>query len=201
MKPNRWLGAVLLLAAAQQATAQTANTCFPPPISDCGKGAVRGVTDGVEWSAWWVERDFGWARAHWYRAPGATVILPAPGTASTPQGFAAELWRLNLGSTARSCDKVPIDPVALPACNAMFRAAAQTMPPPILYDVGRATAADGTRPGYRLSSTGALVSDGTRHKTGTWCECWRGAVKPGASQYCLVTQTQSYAVCRRESVP
>lgn len=79
-----------MLAATAQAQQAPPNTCFPPPVSDCGKGAVRGVTEGVEWSAWWVERDFDWKREHWYRAPGATVILPAPGI-SSPIAFAAGL--------------------------------------------------------------------------------------------------------------
>lgn len=185
---------LLLFFISNVSTAQV--TCFAPPISDCGKGAVRGVTDGVEWSAWWVERNFTWARVHWYRAPGATVVLPAPGT-SSPTAFAAELWRLNIGDVMKSCDAAPMPQEAFSACNAMRLAAAKSYPPEILYAVDRATSADGTRPGYKLSSAGALVADGTRHKTGTSCECWRGAIKPSASQYCLVTLTQSYTVCKR----
>lgn len=196
MKKSAWFCVSLLLAGSTHAQV----TCFPPPVSDCGKGAVRGVTDGVEWSAWWVERNFTWARAHWYRAPGATVILPAPGI-SSQTAVAAELWRLNIGDAMKSCDAVPMPQEAFSACNAMRLAAEKSYPPEIRYAVDRATSADGTQPGYKLSSTGALVADGSRHRTGAACECWRGAVKPSASQYCLVTQTQSYTVCRRESVP
>lgn len=193
------LFAALLLcgaAQAQPAPAPAPVNCFPPPISACGKGPVRGMVDGVEWGAWWAERAFDWQRVHWYRLPGANVLLPAPGLAD-PQGFAAELWRLNLlGGNVRHCIASP-HPTARPACLAMLAASEQTRPPPILYDVDRASALDGTRPGYRLTATGALALDGTRHRAGAWCECWRGAAKPGATQYCLVTQTASYAACRR----
>lgn len=188
---------LLLFFISNVSTAQV--TCFPPPVSDCGKGAVRGVTGGVEWSAWWAERAFDWVPVHWYRAPGAAVTLPAPGAASTAQDFAQALWRLNAGEGLRRCGTSAASSASIrAACEAMRSAVEATKPAPILYNVDRATSTDGTRPGYRLiSSTGALVADGSRHKAGAWCECWRGAVKPGASQYCLVTQTQSYSVCKR----
>lgn len=126
------------------------------------------------------------------------MILPAPGAAGTAQAFAAELWRLNAGDGLRRCGSSAAASASIrAACEAMRSALDATRPAPILYSVDRATDSDGTRPGYKLSSTGALVSDGTRHRAGAWCECWRGAVKPGASQYCLVTQTQSYSVCKR----
>jgi len=182
-------------AFAQPAASPT--NCFPPPISDCGKGAVRGVTSGVEWGAWWVEHNFDWQRVHWYRAPGATVVMPAPGLAD-PLAFATELWRLNLGAgTVRNCITGP-HPEARPACLAMIAASELSRPPPIFYNVAAATAADGTRPGYKLTAAGALATDGTRHRAGAWCECWRGAAKPGATQYCLVTQTASYSACKRQ---
>lgn len=183
-----------LLLFGASAFAQPASHCFPPPISDCGKGAVRGTTAGVEWGAWWVERNFDWARVHWYRAPGASVVLPAPGL-SEPIAFATELWRLNLSGAVRNCASP--HPAARPACVAMVSASEASRPAPIFYNVSTATAADGTRPGYRLTATGTLAVDGTRHLAGAWCECWRGAVKPGATQFCLVTQTASYAACRR----
>jgi hypothetical protein len=72
-----------------------------------------------------------------------------------------------------------------------------TRPPAILYDVDRSNRKDGTRTGYRLSASGTLVTDGQQHRSGAWCECWRGAIKVGTTQYCLVTKTTSYAVCRR----
>ena len=182
----------LLLAGAAQAQA----ACFPPPIDTCGRGPVRGVTAGVEWGAWHAERNFDWTLVHWYRLPGAAVVVPPAASAVGLKDYAAALWAANLGGAAvRSC--LSPHPEAVPACNALVTAAAATRPPAILYEVDRATAADGTRPGFRLSATGALVSDGTRHRAGAWCECWRGAVKPGAAQYCLITRTTSYAACRR----
>jgi hypothetical protein len=79
----------------------------------------------------------------------------------------------------------------------MILASDRTLPPAILYNVDRSNRKDGTRPGYRLSASGALVTDGQQHRSGAWCECWRGAIKVGTTQYCLVTKTASYAACRR----
>lgn len=180
----------LLLATGAQA--QPFN-CFPPPIDTCGKGAVRGSTDGVEWAAWWIEADFEWRRVHWYVLLDAPTAPPGP-VASSARGDAGAVSEAD--GTLRSCTVAP-HRQALAACRAMIEASDKTRPPAILYDVDRANRKDGTRPGYRRTSIGALITDGRRHRAGTWCECWRGAVKSGTTQYCLVTKTESYAACRR----
>ncbi len=159
-------------------------TCFPPPIDTCGKGLVRGSTDGVAWVAWWIEQDFEWRRVHGYFIADV---------ASAPDPLAAA----NVADgTLRSCHAAP-HKQALAACRALTEASDRSLPPAILYDVDRATGKDGARPGFRRSAVGALQTDGQRHRAGTWCECWRGAVKLGTTQYCLVTRTESYAACRR----
>lgn len=187
------IAALLLLPIGAQAQPLD---CFPPPIDTCGKGVVRGVTDGVAWTAWWVEVDFDWRRVHWYvllgspaaqRGLGANQPSGDAGAASDPRGANA---------TVRSCQVAP-HKEALAACRAMTIASDRTRPPPILYDVERSDRKDGTRPGHRLTLIGMLVPDGARHRAGAWCECWRGAVKLGKTQYCLVTKTESYAACRR----
>jgi len=176
------------LGAAAQAPA-----CWPPPIDTAGKGAVHGTVNGVEWSAWWCVKNFDWARVHWYRLPGATVIAPAPG-ASGVKDYAISLWNANIKD--RGCT-ASVHPEAVPACNAMFAASSVSRPPDIWYDVAAATSKDGTRPGYKLSSTGTLVADGTRHLAGSICDCPAGSVKPSSTQYCLVYKTTSYAACVR----
>lgn len=185
----------LALLAHTAALAQPLN-CFPPPIDTCGKGAVRGSTEGVEWVAWWVERDFEWHRVHWYflgegatapAAPGAIAALEPAGILSAASIASGKL---------RSCHVAP-HTEALAACRAMTVASDLTMPSAVLYNVGRATGKDGARPGFRRTAVGALLTDGQRHRAGAWCECWRGAVKLGNTQYCLVTQSESYAACRR----
>lgn len=187
----------IALLLAGPAAAQI--TCFPPPIDTCGKGVVRGTAAGdVEWAAWWVEQDFDWRRVQWYRLPGTPMITPPlPPGVLTAKDYAATLWRANMGAAMRSCTSPHKEAVA--ACNAMVLASEATRPPPILYDVDKATSADGTRPGYKRTATNQLAADGTRHRAGAWCECWRGALKPSVtgSQYCLVTNTASYSVCRR----
>ena len=170
--------------------------CFPPPIDTCGKGAVRGSTEGVEWVAWWVERDFEWRRVHWYFIDGGAATPPARGARSALEPTSAASAARNAGGKLRSCHESP-HKEALAACRAMTAASDLTIPPAILYDVDRAPGKDVTRPGFRRTAVGALLTDGQRHRAGTWCECWRGAVKLGTTQYCLVTQTESYAACRR----
>lgn len=184
--------ATLLLAAGAQA--QSFN-CFPPPIDTCGKGAVRGSTDGVEWVSWWVERNFEWQRVHWYFLRDSSAALPGYGASSAPNSAAASAANVANG-TLRSCHVAPHSQ-ALAACRAMTEASDRTMPPAILFNVDRTHRKDGTRPGYRRTAVGALITDGQRHRVDAWCECWRGAVKLGSTQYCLVTQTESYAACRR----
>jgi len=169
--------------------------CFPPPIDTCGKGVVRGVTDGVAWTAWWIEVNFEWRRVHWYVLLGSPAAQFGHG-ASSPDDAAAATERSRANATVRSCQVAP-HKEALAACRAMTIASDQTRPPPILYDVDRSDTKDGTRPGHRLTLIGRLVPDGKRHRVGAWCECWRGAVKSGKTQYCLVTKTESYAACRR----
>jgi len=201
-RPNGWhpikgmtnaIVAAFLLAEVAQA--QPLN-CFPPPIDTCGKGVVRGTTDGVEWIAWWIEANFEWRRVHWYRLPNEPTSMPQPGASSAkdPAGAASAATAAN--GRMRSCNEAP-HKEALAACRAMNLASDRTMPPAILYNVDRANRKDGTRPGYRLNAIGVLVTDGQRHRAGAWCECWRGAVKSGSTQYCLVTKTASYAACRR----
>jgi hypothetical protein len=183
----------MLVGAA--ARAQPLN-CFPPPIDTCGKGVVRGTTDRVEWVAWWIESNFEWRRVHWYRLLDEPASMPAPG-ARAAEGHDGPVSATRPADQAlRSCDVSPHQE-ALAACRALTLASDRTVPPAILYNVDRAVGKDGTRPGYRRSGTGGLVVDGQRHRAGTWCECWRGAVKMGKTQYCLVTQTASYAACRR----
>jgi len=186
----KWLLS-LLLALPLAAWAQP--SCFSPPVDPAGKGAVHGTTGGVEWSAWWCEVKFDWVLAHWYRLPGYAVITPPVG-ASGVKDYAAAVWRANVG--ANSCYTNP-HPAGRPACAAMQIAAEASKPLPIFYNVNVATATNGTRPGYRLNA-GTLTTDGIRHLAGAWCECWRGAVKAGSAQYCLVTNTESYAACVRQ---
>ena len=185
--------AALVLATAAQAQVRH---CFPPPIDTCGKGAVRGNTQGVEWVSWWVESDFEWRRVHWYFVLGSPATSAAAGAASAAD-HASVVSAANVANgTLRSCHVAP-HKEALAACRAMGEASDRSMPPAILYNVERTARKDGTRPGYRRTPIGALVADGQRHRADTWCECWRGAVKLGTTQYCLVTQTESYAACRR----
>ena len=181
-----------LSAGMAQTVSQALPTCLPPPVDNCGKGPVHGTVEKVEYMAWWVPLNFEWALQHWYRLPGFSVHAPSPG-ASSVKDYAIYLWPHNVEAD-RSF--VTPHPAAGPACNAMYAAARLTRPPEIWYDVMAATAADGKRPGYKLVN-GALVLDGTRHLAGAWCECWRAAVKPGTTQYCKVTKTESYAACRR----
>lgn len=183
----------LSLLASMAAQAQPLN-CFPPPIDTCGKGVVRGSTDGVEWVAWWVERDFEWHRVHWYFVGEGAATPAAPGASAVPAGVLSAAT-IDSGKL-RSCHASP-HKQALAACRAMTAASDLTLPPAILYNVERATGKDGARPGFRRTVVGALLTDGQRHRAGAWCECWRGAVKLGTTQYCLVTATESYAVCRR----
>lgn len=190
------IAATLLAPPAQaQAQAQALN-CFPPPIDTCGKGAVRGSTDGVAWVAWWVEHDFEWRRVHWYFVADGSAAPAATGV-NANQEPTGVLSAANIANgTLRSCHVAP-HRQALAACRALTVASDRTLPPAILYNVDRATAKDGARPGYGRTAIGALLTDGQRHRAGTWCECWRGAVKLGTTQYCLVTQSESYAACRR----
>lgn len=185
----------VLLAPAVQAQVSALN-CFPPPIDTCGKGVVRGSTDGVAWVAWWVERDFEWHRVHGYFITDAAVAPAAPGASARSTGTGALSPDALADGRLRSCHVAP-HTQALAACRALTEASDRTLPPAILYNVDRAVGRDGARPGYRRSANGALQPDGQRHAAGTWCECWRGAVKRGKLQYCLVTQTESYAACRR----
>ena len=190
--PIATITALLLATVAQ---AQPFN-CFPPPIDTCGKGAVHGTTDGVEWSAWWIEVKFEWRRVHWYRLlDGPTALPESSASSAKDHGGAAQAANVGNGRM-RSCNLAP-HKEALAACRAMTVASDRTMPPAILYNVDRATSRDGTRPGYRLTAVGALVTDGQRHRAGAWCECWRSALKSGSTQYCVVTKTTSYAACRR----
>lgn len=185
----------VLLAPAVQAQVSGLN-CFPPPIDTCGQGVVRSSTEGVAWVAWWVERDFEWHRVHGYFITEAAATPSAPGAGAQPDA-AGGLSPAHLADgTLRSCHVSP-HKQALAACRALIEASDRTRPPAILYNVDRALGRDGARPGYRLTAIGALQPDGYRHAAGTWCECWRGAVKRGKLQYCLVTQTGSYAACRR----
>lgn len=187
--------AVLAMLLATVVRAQPLN-CFPPPIDTCGKGVVRGTTDGVEWTAWWIESKFEWRRVHWYRLIDGPPVPLDPG-ASSAKGRAGSVSAPDAANDRmRSCDVAP-HKEALAACRAMILASDRTLPPAILYNVDRSNRKDGTRPGYRLSANGALVTDGLQHRSGTWCECWRGAIKVGTTQYCLVTKTASYAACRR----
>ena len=184
--------AALTLAAGVQAQAFN---CFPPPIDTCGKGAVRGTTDGVGWVAWWVESNFEWRRVHWYFLLDNTAGLPGPIAGSAGNAGAASAAGTTTGAI-RSCHAAP-HKEALAACRALVEASDRTMPPAILYNVERTASKDGMQPGYRRTAIGALVTDGQRHRRDAWCECWRGTVKLGTTQYCLVTQTESYAACRR----
>ena len=186
---------VVALTAGMAAHAQPLN-CFPPPIDTCGKGAVRGSTEGVEWVAWWVERDFEWRRVHWYFVDEGATTPPARGASASLEPTGVVSAASIASGKLRSCHESP-HKQALAACRAMTVASDLTIPPAILYDVDRATGKDGTRPGFHRTVVGALLTDGQRHRSGTWCECWRGAVKLGTTQYCLVTQTESYAACRR----
>lgn len=185
---------VAALTLAGGAQAQPFN-CFPPPIDTCGKGAVRGSTDRVGWVAWWVERNFEWQRVHWYFLLDNPAGLPGPDAGSAGNAGAASMAGVAAGAL-RSCHAAP-HKEALAACRALVEASDRTLPPAILYNVERARSKDGLRPGYRRTAIGALIVDGQRHRTDTWCECWRGAVKLGTTQYCLVTQTESYTACRR----
>ena len=187
------LVASMLLVAAARAQPLT---CFPPPIDTCGKGVVRGTTERVEWMAWWVESNFEWRRVHGYRLLDEPAAMPAPGASSARDqaGFVSADKAAARGM--RSCDVSP-HKEALAACRALILASDRTMPPAILYNVDRAIRKYGTRPGFRINAIGALVPDGRRHRAGAWCECWRGAMKAGTVQYCLVTQTASYAACQR----
>jgi len=184
--------ALVLSLFTLTASAQTI-PCWPAPIDSAGKGAVHGTTNGVEWSAWWCVVNFDWSRVHWYRTSGAVVITPPPGTSGI-KAYAQALWSANI--TTHNCS-TNMHPEAALACAEMNKQSMASRPPDIWYDVAAATSKDGTRPGYKLSSTGALVLDGTRHLAGAWCECYKGAVKPGATQYCLVYKTTSYAACVR----
>jgi hypothetical protein len=147
---------------------------------------------GVEYTAWWIEQNFDWSLVHYYKLPGFAISTPPPGTLSI-KDYAIALWKANI-QPGRSC--MTPHPEAVGACNAMYKAAGASRPPEIWYDVAASTAKDGMRPGYKLVN-GALALDGTRHLSGAWCECWRGAIKPSTTQYCKVTKTESYAACVR----
>lgn len=172
-----------LVVPAAPALAQPL-TCFPPPIDTCGKGVVRGATEGVEWTAWWIESNFEWRRVHWYRLLDAPARLAEPGASAPTRPSGAVSAASAVNDRMRSCNEAP-HKEALAACRAMILASNRTLPPAILYNVERANRRDDTRPGYRRSAVGALVADGQRHRAGAWCECWRGAVN--TTQYCLVS--------------
>lgn len=201
MKPNRWLGAVLLLAA-QQTPAQVPAAPEPPTcwvVTDA-RGYTMGSTDAGRYGAWWCPGAWGdWSLALLVMRTGYALKHPAASAATSPASVAEAYWRANVAIDCFAPDLDATDPAMYGLCSAAYTAARATRPlPPYIV---RNNGGYSTRPTYPVvAGVRSKTSNGTvpiKDAGGRPTACNRAqTIKEGSSTYMQVKRTvDTVALC------